>query len=71
MTHEAAEICGLRYPKLDSISGWTIFKMTDEEDEYNIVGKVKFTMPLYYDGKARIASRDCISRLFENGQRRC
>ena len=45
--------------------------MTDEEDECKIVGKVKITMPFYYGGKARIASRDCISRPCKNGQCSC
>ena len=71
LTHEAVQICGLRYPKLNSVSEGTIFKMTDEEDEYEIVGKVAITKPLYDGGKARIVSRDCIGRPCENGQCRC
>ena len=58
VTHEAAEIRGSRYPKLDGVIEGTIFDMTDYEDEYEIVGKVEITMPLYDGGTARARLRE-------------
>ena len=58
VTHEAAQIRGSRYPKLDGVIEGTIFDMTDYEDEYEVVGKVEITMPLYDGGTARARLRE-------------
>ena len=58
VTHEAAEIRGSRYPKLDGVIEGTIFDMTDYEDEYEVVGKVEMTMPLYDGGTAKARLRE-------------
>jgi len=58
VTHEAAEIRGSRYPKLDGVIEGTVFDMTDYEDEYEIVGKVEITMPIYDGGTARARLRE-------------
>ena len=58
VTHEAAEIRGSRYPKLDGVIEGTIFDMTDYEDEYEVVGRVEITMPLYDGGTARARLRE-------------
>ena len=58
VTHQAAEIRGSRYPKLDGVIEGTIFDMTDYEDEYEVVGKVEITMPLYDGGTARARLRE-------------
>ena len=58
VTHQAAEIRGSRYPKLDGVVEGTLFDMTDYEDEYEIVGKVEITMPLYDGGTARARLRE-------------
>jgi outer membrane protein TolC len=58
VTHEAAEIRGSRYPKLDGVIEGTAFDMTDYEDEYEIVGKVEITMPIYDGGTARARLRE-------------
>ena len=58
VTHEAAEIRGSRYPKLDGVIEGTIFDMTDYEDEYEVVGKIEITMPLYDGGTARARLRE-------------
>ena len=58
VTHEAAEIRGSRYPKLDGVIEGTAFDMTDYEDEYEIVGRVEITMPLYDGGTARARLRE-------------
>ena len=58
VTHDAAEIRGSRYPKLDGVIEGTIFDMTDYEDEYEVVGKIEMTMPLYDGGTARARLRE-------------
>ena len=58
MTFEAAEIRGLRYPKFDVVIDGTIFDMTDYEDEYEIIGKLEMSMPLYDGGTARARLRE-------------
>jgi len=58
VTHQAAEIRGSRFPKLDGVIEGTIFDMTDYEDEYEVVGKVEITMPLFDGGTARARLRE-------------
>ena len=58
VTHEAAEIRGSRYPKLDGVIEGTVFDMTDYEDEYEVVGRVEITMPIYDGGTARARLRE-------------
>ena len=65
VTHEADEIRGSRYPKLDGVLEGTIFDMTDYEDEYEVVGKVEMTMPLYDGGTARARLRETAWRARE------
>ena len=65
MTHEADEIRGSRYPKLDGVLEGTIFDMTDYEDEYEVVGKVEMTMPLYDGGTAMARLRETAWRARE------
>ena len=62
VTHEAAEIRASRFPKLDGVIEGTIFDMTDYEDEYEVVGKVEITMPLYDGGTARARLREAAWR---------
>ena len=58
VTHEADEIRASRYPKFDAVIDGTIFDMTDYEDEYELVGKVEMTVPLYDGGTARARLRE-------------
>ena len=58
VTHEAAEIRGSRYPKLNGVIEGTVFDMTDYEDEYEVVGRVEITMPIYDGGTARARLRE-------------
>ena len=58
VTFEAAEISGSRYPKFDVVIDGTIFDMTDYEDEYEVVGKLEMSVPLYDGGTARARLRE-------------
>ena len=57
-THEADEIRISRYPKLDAVVEGTIFDLTDYEDEYELVGKIEMSVPLYDGGTARARLRE-------------
>ena len=39
-----------RYPRVDSVLESTIFDVTDFESEYQLVGRLEFTLPLYDGG---------------------
>lgn len=43
-----------RYPRVDSVFETTVFDLTDFESEYQLVGRLEFTLPLY-DGGANKA----------------
>ena len=43
-----------RYPRVDSVFESTVFDLTDFESEYQLVGRLEFTLPLY-DGGANKA----------------
>ena len=58
VTFEALEIRGSRYPKFDVVIDGTIFDMTDYEDEYEVVGKLEMSVPLYDGGTARARLRE-------------
>ena len=58
VSFEAAEIKGSRYPKFDVVIDGTIFDMTDYEDEYEVVGKLEMSMPLYDGGTAQARLRE-------------
>ncbi|MGC6519263.1 MAG: TolC family protein [Candidatus Puniceispirillaceae bacterium] len=58
VTHEAEEIRASRYPKFDAVLDGTIFDMTDYEDEYELVGKLEMSVPLYDGGTARARLRE-------------
>jgi len=58
VTHEADEIRASRYPKFDAVIDGTIFDMTDYEDEYEVVGKIEMSVPLYDGGTARARLRE-------------
>ncbi|CAI8177812.1 MAG: Uncharacterised protein [SAR116 cluster bacterium] len=58
VAHEAEGIRGSRYPKLDGVLDGTIFDVTDYEDEYELVGRIEMTMPLYDGGTARARLRE-------------
>ena len=58
MTHEADDIRASRYPKFDAVIDGTIFDMTDYEDEYELVGKLEMSVPLYDGGTARARLRE-------------
>ena len=56
--HEADGIRNARYPKLDGVIDGTVFDVTDYEDEYEVVGRIEMTMPLYDGGTARARLRE-------------
>ncbi|HBP74208.1 MAG TPA: hypothetical protein DD665_11560, partial [Alphaproteobacteria bacterium] len=56
--HEAESIRGSRLPKLDGVLDGTVFDVTDYEDEYEVVGRIEVTMPLYDGGTARARLRE-------------
>ena len=58
VTHEADDIRASRYPKFDAVIDGTIFDMTDYEDEYEVVGKLEMSVPLYDGGTARARLRE-------------
>ena len=58
VTFEALEIRGSRYPKFDVVIDGTIFDMTDYEDEYEVVGRLEMSVPLYDGGTARARLRE-------------
>jgi len=58
VTHEADEIRASRYPKFDAVIDGTIFDMTDYEDEYEVVGKLEMSVPLYDGGTAKARLRE-------------
>ena len=58
VAHEAEGIRGSRYPKLDGVLDGTIFDVTDYEDEYELVGRIEMTMPLYDGGTAQARLRE-------------
>jgi outer membrane protein TolC len=58
VTHEERQIKGARYPKIDAVFDGTLFDLGDYEDEYELVGKLEFKMPLYDGGTARARLRE-------------
>ena len=55
---EADEIRASRYPKFDAVIDGTIFDLTDYEDEYEVVGKIEMSVPLYDGGTAKARLRE-------------
>jgi len=51
--YEEQQIKGSRYMKVDGVLDGTVFDLADYEDEYELVGRLEFRMPLYDGGTAR------------------
>lgn len=56
--HDAESIRGSRYPKVDGVLDGTVFDVTDFEYEYEVVGRIELTMPLYDGGTAKARLRE-------------
>ena len=56
--HEERQIKGARWLKIDAVIDGTVFDLADYEDEYEVVGKLEFKMPLYDGGTSRARLRE-------------
>jgi outer membrane protein TolC len=56
--HEERQIKGARYMQVDGVLDGTVFDLADYEDEYEMVGRLEFRMPLYDGGTARARLRE-------------
>ena len=57
-THEERQIKGSRYMQIDGVLDGTMFDLADYEDEYELVGRLEFRMPLYDGGTAAARLRE-------------
>lgn len=56
--HEERQIKGGRWLRIDAVVDGTIFDLADYEDEYEVLGKLEFNMPLYDGGTSRARLRE-------------
>ena len=54
---EQRQIKTSKYMRIDGVLDATVFDLRDYEDEYELVGKLEFKMPLYDGGAARAPAR--------------
>lgn len=64
-THEERQIKGSRYMQIDGVLDGTMFDLADYEDEYELVGRLEFRMPLYDGGTAAARLRETAWRARE------
>ena len=64
-THEERQIKGSRYMQIDGVLDGTMFDLADYEDEYELVGRLEFRMPLYDGGTAAARLRETAWRAHE------
>lgn len=62
---EQRQIKTSKYMRIDGVLDATIFDLRDYEDEYELVGKLEFKMPLYDGGAARARLREATWRQSE------
>lgn len=48
--YEERQIKGLRYMQIDGLAEGTVFDLADYEDEYEVIARLEFRMPLYDGG---------------------
>ncbi|MDA8872568.1 TolC family protein [Alphaproteobacteria bacterium] len=58
VSHEERQIKGSRYMRVDAVVDGTVFDLADYEDEYEVVGRLEFKMPLYDGGTSRARLRE-------------
>lgn len=58
VSHEERQIKGSRYMRVDAVVDGTVFDLADYEDEYELVGRLEFKMPLYDGGTSRARLRE-------------
>jgi outer membrane protein TolC len=62
---EQKQIRTSKYMRIDGVLNATVFDLRDYEDEYELVGKLEFKMPLYDGGAARARLREATWRQSE------
>lgn len=62
---EQRQIRTSKYMRIDGVLDATVFDVRDYEDEYELVGKLEFKMPLYDGGAARARLREATWRQSE------
>lgn len=62
---EQRQIKTSKYMRIDGVLDATVFDLRDYEDEYELVGKLEFKMPLYDGGAARARLREATWRQSE------
>ena len=62
---EQRQIRTSKYMRIDGVLDATVFDLRDYEDEYELVGKLEFKMPLYDGGAARARLREATWRQSE------
>ena len=62
---EQRQIRTSKYMRIDGVLDATVFDLRDYEDEYGLVGKLEFKMPLYDGGAARAQLREATWRQSE------
>ena len=56
--YEERQIKGSRYMQIDGVAEGTIFDLADYEDEYEVIARLEFRMPLYDGGTASARLRE-------------
>ena len=56
--YEERQIKGSRYMQIDGVAEGTVFDLADYEDEYEVIARLEFRMPLYDGGTASARLRE-------------